>query len=86
MEGACIAVAVRNFYAEVQLQPVPDSTEIQIEANPEHDPAVFPDLESLNMHMRRWGYYGGRRLLLVCPSRTRCHLGQKGPTACMPRR
>lgn len=67
MEGACIALAIRNFYAEVQLRPRAEGSEVQIEANPEHDPATFADLESLHMHMQRWGYYGGRRLLLVRP-------------------
>jgi hypothetical protein len=62
MEGACIAVAIENYSAAVSLER---HDFVEMEANKEHDPAIFTDLEGLHEHMTQWGYYGGRRLLLV---------------------
>lgn len=63
MEGAAVAVSIQDFYASVTIEPCEIVT---ITPHPRHDPTGFTSLEGLYTVAQRDGYYGGKRLLMVC--------------------
>jgi hypothetical protein len=65
MQGAAIAVSISNYSACVELTVRDGDSSIELEPNNEHDPATFARLEDLHEFSSRYGYYGGRRLLMV---------------------
>jgi glucuronokinase len=57
--GKTIATPIKNFYAQVVLEP---SDLIEFIPN-DHDRLVLKDIKSLNKDVKKHGYYGGIRLL-----------------------
>jgi hypothetical protein len=64
MQGAAIAVSISNYSASVELEARGDGS-IELVPNVKHDPATFTSLSDLHMFSQAYGYYGGRRLLMV---------------------
>ncbi len=72
--GKTISFIVRNFRAEVVLY---ESPEIEIQANT-RDHSRFPSMAALAEDVRKFGYYGGIRLLKATVKRFHDHCREQG--------
>lgn len=61
--GKTLSFLISNFSAEITLTPSPESSKIQIVPNLISDKYEYDDLESLLLHTKINGYYGGLRLI-----------------------
>lgn len=62
MGGAAVAVSIENFFSTVTIEA---SDSIQIIAHVLHDATSFDSLQQLSQHTDVFGYYGGKRLIMV---------------------
>lgn len=65
MKGAAVAISMENFFATVKIEA---SERIEITPHVLHDASSFDSLKGLSEYADVFGYYGGRRLLMVCKS------------------
>lgn len=72
--GDCIALAVRNYSAEVICRP---SARVRFEPAA-RDRRAFDDLQELVARIDRYGYYGGIRLLMAAVRRFHRHASEAG--------
>lgn len=62
-QGACVAVSMSNYWAEVLLTP--SASTVQFVPNPDGDRMTFPTVNAFARHIEGHGFYGGLRLLMA---------------------